>query len=109
MYVNKCIEAGLLQKRINPRLETVFAVGVDEMGWDDLTPSHYDWPTVQETRDYRAQAKETILRVLEEYDGEFKWEDKGWALLMGVEHEMIHFDTSAVIVRRLGIEDVRPT
>jgi len=36
--------AGLLKDRINPKFESLFAVGVDEMSWDDLSESHYAWP-----------------------------------------------------------------
>src|SRR5689334_19671028 len=35
-YVNKLMVAKLIDRRINPRLESMFAVGVDEMSWDDL-------------------------------------------------------------------------
>ena len=35
-FVNKLVLAGLLDQRINPRFESMFAVGVDEMRWDDL-------------------------------------------------------------------------
>jgi hypothetical protein len=31
-------------------MEKVFAVGVDEMDWDDLDETHYDWPSVKETK-----------------------------------------------------------
>lgn len=35
-FVNKLVLAGLLKARINQRLESMFAIGVDEMSWDDL-------------------------------------------------------------------------
>lgn len=78
------------------------------MDWDDLTPDHYDWPTVQETKDYRLKAKQVMLKLIDKCDGVIEWESKYWGLLMGVEHELIHLDTSAVIIRRLEIEDVQP-
>jgi len=52
-YVNKLIIAKLIQERVNPRLESMFAVGVDEMSWDDIDMSHYDWPKVEEVQAYR--------------------------------------------------------
>ena len=45
-FVNKLLDKGLIRERINPSYERMFAVGVDEMDWDDLTDSHYDWPSV---------------------------------------------------------------
>ncbi len=43
----------------------MFAVGVDEMDWDDLNESHYDWPTVQQTLDYRSQVKNMVLKAID--------------------------------------------
>ena len=54
-FVNKFILAGLIEQHVNPRLEAMFAVGVDEMSWDDLDDTRYEWPTVQEVTDYRAK------------------------------------------------------
>jgi hypothetical protein len=39
-FTNKLILAGLMKERINPKLESMFAVGVDEMSWDDLDTAH---------------------------------------------------------------------
>ncbi len=39
-FVNKLMLAGLLEQRINPGFESIFAVGVDEMSWDDLCDTH---------------------------------------------------------------------
>ena len=52
-YVNKLIVAKIIDERIDPRFESMFAVGVDEMSWDDLNEAHYDWPTVAEVKAYR--------------------------------------------------------
>src|SRR5665647_2273308 len=41
-FVNKLIIARVIERRINPRFESMFAVGVDEMSWDDLDATHYD-------------------------------------------------------------------
>ena len=42
MYINKFVENGLHPHRPNESFETIFAIGVDEMDWDDLDKSHYD-------------------------------------------------------------------
>ena len=52
-YINKLIVAKITNQRINPRFESMFAVGVDEMSWDDLNEAHYDWPTLAEVKAYR--------------------------------------------------------
>ena len=45
--------AGLIEQRINPKFESMFAVGVDEMSWDDLNDARYEWPSVSEVKAYR--------------------------------------------------------
>ena len=47
-YINKLALAKILNEKINSKLESMFAVGVDEMSWSDLTEAHFDWPSVQE-------------------------------------------------------------
>lgn len=53
LYINKLVLGKYLSERINPRIESLVAVGVDEMSWDDLNEAHYDWPTIPELREYR--------------------------------------------------------
>ena len=35
------------------------------MDWDDLNESHYDWPTVQQTREYRSQVKDMVINAID--------------------------------------------
>ncbi|MBT8349273.1 MAG: SAM-dependent methyltransferase, partial [Sulfurovum sp.] len=49
-FINKFKLAKIIDERVDPRLESIFAVGVDEMSWDDLNDAHYDWPTLGETQ-----------------------------------------------------------
>ena len=43
-YINKLIIGKVIDERINPAYESMFAIGVDEMSWDDLNDANYDWP-----------------------------------------------------------------
>ncbi len=52
-YINKLILGKFIGERINPKIEAICAVGVDEMSWDDLNSAHYDWPSVDEVASYR--------------------------------------------------------
>ena len=45
-YVNKLMLARVINKRINADFESLFAIGVDEMAWDDLDDKGYHWPSV---------------------------------------------------------------
>lgn len=64
-FVNKLLLSKLISERLNPHFESIFAIGVDEMSWDDLDEVHYDWPSVQEVRNYRHQVRALILNILE--------------------------------------------
>ena len=107
-FVNKLTIARVIDKRINPKYESMFAVGVDEMSWDDLDERHYDWPTRQEVKAYRDQARELVdglIRTLP-LTLPITWESPWWAIMMGIEHERIHLETSSVLIRQLPIDQV---
>jgi hypothetical protein len=65
-FINKLILSGLITKRVNAKLESMFAVGVDEMGWDDVNDQNYDWPQVDEVRAYRAQVRQVVDALISE-------------------------------------------
>lgn len=109
-YVNKLIVAKIIDERVNPGFESMFAVGVDEMSWDDLNAANYDWPTVEQVKDYRKAVRAVVNDCICSLPLTMPvtWDDPFWAILMGIEHERIHIETSSVIIRRLPIEMVRP-
>jgi 5-histidylcysteine sulfoxide synthase/putative 4-mercaptohistidine N1-methyltranferase len=109
-FINKLVLAGLLPARINPRLESICAVGVDEMSWDDLDDSHYAWPTVAEVRDYRQRVREAVEGLIERLPLTLPidWDSSWWVILMGIEHERIHLETSSVLIRQHDLKHVRP-
>lgn len=109
VYVNKLLDHNLIQERINEKYEKMFAVGVDEMDWDDLNDSHYDWPSVQQTRIFRQQVKQMVLGVIDSQTENkiSSWLSNLWVILLGIEHERIHFETSAVIIRQVPLNFIR--
>ncbi len=108
-YINKLTIAHLIEKRINPRFESMFAVGVDEMSWDDLNEAHYDWPTRDEVKEYRDKVRVQIDRLIRELPLTLPigWESPFWGIMMGIEHQRIHLETSSVLIRQLPLERVR--
>lgn len=108
-YVNKLIVAKIVGDRINPRFESMFAVGVDEMSWDDLNEAHYDWPSVAEVKQYRDAVRDLVDQTIRDtpLTMPIDWNNPFWAFMMGIEHQRIHLETSSVIIRRLPIEMVR--
>ena len=109
-YINKLVVAGILPDHLDARLESMFAVGVDEMSWDDLDDSHYDWPAADDVRAYRQRVREAVDRVIRELPLSLpiRWNSPWWAVMMAIEHEYIHLETSSVLIRQLPIERVRP-
>ena len=87
----------------------MFAVGVDEMSWDDLNDAHYDWPRVAEVKAYRDQVREFVDGIIRRLPLKLPidWDNPFWAIMMGIEHQRIHLETSSVIIRRMPIEKVR--
>jgi len=108
-FVNKLVIARVIERRINPRFESLFAVGVDEMSWDDLDETHYDWPTRAEVKAYRDQVRELVTGLIRTLPLTLPvtWESPFWAIVMGIEHERIHLETSSVLIRQLPIDRVR--
>jgi len=110
-YVNKLMLGKFITKRVNPRLEAICAVGVDEMSWDDLDSRHYDWPSVDDVRVYRAQVAELVDRLIDtmELSLPITPDSLAWIILMGCEHERIHIETSSVIMRMLPLQYLTAT
>jgi len=109
-YINKLTTARLIDRRINPAYESMFAIGVDEMSWDDLSAKNYNWPSVDEVRAYRREVKELVTGVIDSLPLSLPitWDAPFWAIMMGIEHQRIHLETSSVIIRRLPLDEVRP-
>jgi len=108
-FINKLILSGLIDKRINPKFESMFAIGVDEMSWDDLDESNYDWPKVAEVKAYRQELKRVINNLIETapLTLPIDWEHPWWTIIMGIEHEQIHIETSSVLIRQQALELVQ--
>lgn len=64
-FINKLNIANIINKRVNKTFESIFAIGVDEMSWDDLNSENYSWPTYEETKTYRDEVKEIVLNLID--------------------------------------------
>ncbi|NQZ53328.1 MAG: 5-histidylcysteine sulfoxide synthase [Piscirickettsiaceae bacterium] len=108
-FINKLILSGMIEQRINPKFESMFAIGVDEMSWDDLNDTHYDWPTVADVTAYRQQVKQVINDLIDQASLTLPidWQNSWWTIIMGIEHEQIHIETSSVLIRQQALELVQ--
>jgi 5-histidylcysteine sulfoxide synthase/putative 4-mercaptohistidine N1-methyltranferase len=110
-FVNKLILAKGIDQRVNPDFEAMFAIGVDEMSWDDLNDAHYDWPSVAEVRAYRQSVRVLVDGLISSMPLSLPihWDQfLPWTICMGIEHERIHLETSSVLIRQLPLNFVRP-
>lgn len=105
-FINKLVLANILKERVNKDFEAIFAIGVDEMSWDDLNSGNYKWPTFEELKNYRNKVKDIVLELIENLEFTFpiNWDSAMWIILMGIEHENIHIETSSVLLRELDIK-----
>lgn len=109
-YINKLNVAGLINQRVDAHLESMLAIGVDEMSWDDMNTDHYDWPTPGEVKAYRERTREIVDHFIQTRDVQLPidWENPLWIIVMGIEHERIHLETTSVLIRELPLSAVRP-
>ena len=108
-FINKLIISNVLKERINPRFESMFAVGVDEMSWDDLNDTSYNWPSVAEVKAYRNKVRAVVDRLITHLplNLPITWQSPWWIILMGIEHERIHLETSSVLIRQHDLSYVQ--
>lgn len=100
-YLNKLKIAGVIDRGFDEHFETLFEMGVDPEGPEDL-PS-FQWPSVASVRAYRRRAFDFLVEHMSSVDipeRVTERDDEMWALLMGLEHDRIHFETSSVLIRQ---------
>lgn len=113
LFINKLHLSKLIDSQINPFFENLFKTGVDEMSWDDMSKNEIEWPTIEDCRAYRQDAYNVIKSVIETHNdladpSTLDMSHPLWALLMAMEHERIHLETSSVLIRELPLNLVSP-
>lgn len=109
-FINKLNVAGLINQRVDPKMESMLAVGVDEMSWDDLNDGSYDWPKPSAVKAHRDQTREIVDNFIRNCDFTMpiNWDNPMWIIMMGIEHERIHLETSSILIRELPLEMIKP-
>lgn len=104
-FINKLVLGKFLNARLDPELERMCAVGVDEMSWDDLNEAHYEWPSVERVTEYRNKVREAVDQLITDQPLTLPvdWNSAFWVIMMGIEHERIHLETSSVLIRQLPL------
>jgi 5-histidylcysteine sulfoxide synthase/putative 4-mercaptohistidine N1-methyltranferase len=108
-FVNKLVNMKVIKNRVDASFESIFAVGVDEMAWDDVDSKNYAWPKVDEVREYRDKVRKLVDELIMTLPLKLPitQDSDMWVILMGIEHERIHIETSLVLHRQMPIEFVK--
>ena len=110
-YINKLIQVGLLENRINHKYGTLFEIGVDPESPAELELAiqGVNWPNVTKVWEYRDKAKEEITTIINQtsLDLPIHQQHPIWALLMGIEHSRIHLETSSMLLRQLPVDKLK--
>ncbi|MEJ2214040.1 MAG: SAM-dependent methyltransferase, partial [Gammaproteobacteria bacterium] len=82
-FINKLHVAKLIPERLDPELESMVAIGVDEMSWDDLDEANYDWPTPDQVRQYRNKVRNLVDDFISNTSLSLpiQWDDPMWIVL----------------------------
>lgn len=109
-YINKLIIVGLLKEsqRINSEYEKLYEMGVDPETPSELQKaiSSIKWAKVEELWHYRHQAYKTVIKAIENtpltlpITPDSVW----WGIVMSIEHQRIHIETSSMLIRQLSLE-----
>jgi 5-histidylcysteine sulfoxide synthase len=101
-FINKMKMAGLIKSGLNTHFDEIFAKGVDPNLQEDFNNVDL-WPSLEEVHSYRKSVRKIVLDTIEAIDVDsINEESPYWALLMGIEHDRIHFETSSVLIRQLS-------
>lgn len=113
LFVNKLRVAGLVNEPINPHFEVIFETGVDEMSWDDMSKNEMEWPSLEQTIEYRHSVYKAVSHIIKthpdlcENHPPITPKHPLWALFLGFEHERIHIETSSVLLREFPLDKLR--
>jgi 5-histidylcysteine sulfoxide synthase len=110
-YINKLMQVGLIETRIEPKYEILFELGVDPATPTELSAAlqGITWPELEDVWQYRSKARTVITTVIENTILNLSIDQNCafWAVLMGIEHSRVHFETSSMLLRQLPIEQLR--
>ena len=110
-YINKLVFVGLLEKPINFNYERLFELGVDPKKSEELDQAiaHINWPQLEDVWQYRKKVYQSVISLIEKtpLNLPIHQDHPLWALMMGIEHQRIHIETSSMLFRQLPTEKLR--
>ncbi|MEA5462406.1 5-histidylcysteine sulfoxide synthase [Leptothoe sp. PORK10 BA2] len=110
-YINKLRRVGLIQEALHPDYEDLFAVGVDPEKPHEIAGkvAQLRRAALASVWGYRQAVYHRIADLIHRSDftAPVTSGHPLWALMMAIEHQYIHIETSSVLIRQLPVEMVR--
>ncbi len=108
-YINKLIRVSLLNQRLNSHFEKLFEIGVDPEKPDEIASIFDGLRQVKVTAvwQYREQVYDAISELINNLTNiglPINQEHPLWALMMAIEHQYIHIETSSMLIRQLPVD-----
>ncbi|GBO51660.1 hypothetical protein APA_901 [Pseudanabaena sp. lw0831] len=110
-YINKLVRVGLITARINPEFEILFEIGVDPEKPDDISGIFASLRQAEVTAvwEYRQQVYDRISEFIHNMaiSLPINQEHPLWGLMMAIEHQYIHIETSSMLIRQLPVDKLQ--
>jgi 5-histidylcysteine sulfoxide synthase len=111
-YINKLIRVGLLEQHLNPHFERLFEIGVDPEKPEEIASifDHLRQAEVTAVWQYRDQVYNAISELINNLKNialPINPEHPLWALMMAIEHQYIHIETSSMLIRQLPVDQLQ--
>lgn len=111
-YINKLVRVGLLEQRLNPHFERLFEIGVDPEKPEEIANIFDNLRQAEVTAvwQYRDQVYNAISELIDNLTNitlPINSEYPLWALMMAIEHQYIHIETSSMLIRQLPVDKLQ--
>ena len=111
-YINKLVRVGLLDQRLNANFERLFEIGVDPEKPEEIANIFDNLRQAEVTAvwQYRDQVYNAISELIDNLRNialPINPEHPLWALMMAIEHQYIHIETSSMLIRQLPVEQLQ--
>ena len=111
-YINKLVRVGLLEQRLNPHFERLFEIGVDPEKPEEIANIFDNLRQAEVTAvwQYRDQVYNAISELIDNLRNialPINPEHPLWALMMAIEHQYIHIETSTMLIRQLPVDQLQ--
>jgi 5-histidylcysteine sulfoxide synthase len=111
-YINKLVKVGLLDQRLNPDFERLFEIGVDPEKPEEIANifdnlRQAEVTAVWQYRDQVYNAISELINNLTNMAPPINSEHPLWALMMAIEHQYIHIETSSMLIRQLPVDQLQ--